>query len=189
MAQKIYLCRHAEYLPSKAQELTETGKRQSRELGEYIRQFVQPESTIFITSTYPRSLRTAELVAEELGTSLTKKNHYAFKKLCEIDIREYADQNRLDYLKIERQNLPTSKTVARAVSNHLIKINDRHPGKSLVAILHGNINLAFLYHADNKRKSWLDYRMNYCELRELERKGSKIIPLDHRYHPPDLELL
>lgn len=187
MAQKIYLCRHAEYFPSKAQELTETGKRHSRELGEYIRQFVQPESAIFITSTYPRSLKTAELVAEEIGTSLTKKNHYAFKKLCEIDIREYADQNRLEYLKIERQKLPTSKTVAKAVSSHLIKINNKHSDKSLVAILHGNINLAFLYHADNERKSWVDYRMNYCEMRELARNGAKIIPLDHSYRPPDLE--
>jgi broad specificity phosphatase PhoE len=187
MGPKIYLCRHADYTPSKAQELTETGKRHARELGEYIRNFVQPESAIFITSTYLRSLNTAELVAEGMNTQLTRKNHYSFRKLCETNIREYTDQSRLAHLKIDPKKLPTSKTVARAVSSRLIKVNDKHPDKSLIAILHGNINLAFLYNADDKKKRLVDYQMDYCELRELERKGAKIVPLEHTFRPLDFE--
>lgn len=201
MVQKIYLCRHAQYVksdnpvkPSTRQDLTEDGKRQSGELGEYIRRFVEPESAIFVTSTLERSLKTAEIVAKSMGTRLKKGNHYAVNELGETDIKDYVRdyvkagdvKSIADYPRSYLSKLPTSRTVANRISGHLIKLGDKYPDKSLIAILHGIINAAFLHHADNKRKSWLNYRMDYCELWELERKGSNIVPLTHRFRPLDL---
>ncbi len=187
MSQKIYLCRHASYTNLKNQKLTEQGKRNSKELGEYLRQFVPPESAFFITSTQPRTIYTAEIVAGYMGTPLKKGNHCAVFDLCEVQLRDDVGEAGLlgMFSKSELKRLPTSEKIAKIVSRNFVKIGDKHPDKSLIAILHGNVNCAFLYQAYNKEKSLENYRMSHCALWELERNGTEIVPLEQRFGPAD----
>ncbi len=183
MTQPIYLCRHAEYDNPISQKLTGIGILEAKALGRFLAR--QVSNPIFITSSHERTLRTAGIVADVLGVRLAKDNLYSFDDLCETRVRELEQMCDERITSEKLKEFPSTEDVAKIMTARFQEVGDSHPVKPLVAILHGNINAAFLYEGHNKEACWFEYQMSYCDAWRMEREGAKIIPMAHT---PNIEM-
>ncbi len=160
---RIYLSRHGQTLQNKLElerkltrtalehpscfELTDLGRQQARRLGDYLFNMLGPTARpIFVTSTMKRTVDTAEIVAQQLGTYLNGSNHWKFPNVREQVPREYMqlhyghDPRYKEYI----ASCKTANEIASHVEESLATAARNSRATDIIAILHKSINSVYL---------------------------------------------
>jgi broad specificity phosphatase PhoE len=157
----LYLIRHGETTwnvehrmqgQNNESKLTEKGRRESQELGQRLRPFVQGKEVEMWSSDLVRAHETAKIIAEELGISgdlirlepaLRECNFGQFEGSCAVDYKAHPNflryQENQFHHAIDPVRGESYKMVAARAQTALLRIMERIEGKVVLVITHGGV--------------------------------------------------
>ena len=160
-------------------DLTETGRKQARRLGETLKTFLGEHRPFFITSELERSIETAGIIAQEVDCFFNDV-HLASEHLNERKPLEWYPPEEQEQ---KRATTPTSEELANLAALELIHLGNHVTRPVLVAVLHGVINTVMLQSLDITVPT--SYHYDHCGIYVLGHDDKTLRVLDHTYYAHD----
>lgn len=168
----IYFIRHGEVYNPKSVlygrlsrfPLSHAGKEKIKEIGEY---FARQKIDLIYASPLLRARQTAEILAGELNIPIIiSRRLMEIRHLFQgmnLDLYREKYQPNLYHLDNIRKGQESIEEISRRMLNFVKTIENRHKGKKVIAVSHGDPILILKTHLTNTSFTWEYKRKNYLK--------------------------
>ena len=176
-------------------QLSDVGEKQALVLGKYLKGVIKDlNRTIFVSSTFRRSIDSTLIASDEMGVELVeKRNFFPSRSLLEnVPIEYYGEEAVRQYRNDPRfressrnKGIALSEEIANSVSNYFLKISKHFPEHEIIAILHKSRNSLFLRSKGIEVPR--DYKLDNCGLFTLDLDEESVRSTEPYCYNKDLE--